>query len=166
MGWKAIILGMILLTLAGPASVLPARPPEGQAALERLLDAWASAWSSKDLTKFMALFTEDAVYEDVTFGEVNQGSEGLRKFATGTFDAFGGLNFELKSRFVSTDGRRGALEWLWRGRQTKDLPGLPATGKPFEVRGASVVEFRDGKISRNADYWDLSTYLRQVGLAK
>jgi steroid delta-isomerase-like uncharacterized protein len=166
MGRKAIILGMILLTLAGPARVLPASSPEDQAALERLLDGWASAWSSKDVAKLLALFTEDAVYEDVTFGEVNQGSQELRKFATGVFDAFADLTFELKSRFVSADGRRGALEWLWRGRQTEDLPGLPATGKPFEVRGASVVEFRDGKISRNADYWDLTTYLRQVGLAK
>ena len=166
MGRKAVILGIILLTLAGPARVLPASPPGDQAALERLLDEWAAAWSSKEVAKLMALFTDDAVYEDVTFGAVNKGSDELRKFATGTFDAFADLTFELKARFVSTDGRRGALEWLWRGRQTKDLPGLPATGKPFEVRGASVVEFRDGKISRNADYWDLTTYLRQVGLAK
>jgi len=34
------------------------------------------------------------------------------------------------------------------------------------VRGASVVEFRDGKISRESDYWDLATYLKQVGLIK
>jgi steroid delta-isomerase-like uncharacterized protein len=58
------------------------------------------------------------------------------------------------------------MEWVWHGRQTKDFPGLPATNKPFEVRGASVVEFRDGKISRDSDYWDLATYTRQVGLAK
>jgi ketosteroid isomerase-like protein len=41
-----------------------------------------------------------------------------------------------------------------------------ATNKPFEVRGATVVDFRDGRISRNSDYWDLTTYLRQVGLAR
>jgi len=28
------------------------------------------------------------------------------------------------------------------------------------------VEFRDGKIARNSDYWDLATYLKQVGLAR
>jgi steroid delta-isomerase-like uncharacterized protein len=55
---------------------------------------------------------------------------------------------------------------VFRGRQVKDFPGIPATDKPFEVRGSSIVEFRDGKISRNSDYWDLATYLRQVGLAK
>jgi ketosteroid isomerase-like protein len=41
-----------------------------------------------------------------------------------------------------------------------------ATNKPFEVRGAAVVGFTDGKISRNSDYWDLATYMKQVGLTK
>jgi steroid delta-isomerase-like uncharacterized protein len=59
-----------------------------------------------------------------------------------------------------------AIEWIWRGRQTKDLPGLPATNKTFEVRGATVVDFTDGKISPNSDYWDLATYMKQVGLTK
>ena len=67
---------------------------------------------------------------------------------------------------MSADGTAGAIEWVWRGRQTKDLPGLPATNKPFEVRGLTVVEFRNGLISRNSDYWDLATYLKQVGATK
>ena len=92
--------------------------------------------------------------------------DSIRKFATDAFEAFADLNFQLKSRFVGADGKWGAMEWVWRGRQTKDFPGLPATNKPFEVRGATVVEFRDGKISRDSDYWDLATYMRQVGLAK
>ena len=37
---------------------------------------------------------------------------------------------------------------------------------PFELRGSTVVEFRDGKISRNSDYWDLATFMKQVGPAK
>ena len=64
------------------------------------------------------------------------------------------------------DGKWGAVEWVWRGKQTKDLPGLPATNRPFQVRGASIVEFRDAKISRCSDYWDLATYMKQVGLIK
>src|ERR1700746_2265429 len=90
----------------------------------------------------------------------------LRDFATAVFGAFEDLKFELKSRVVASDGKSGAMEWTWRGRQTKDLPGLPATNKPFEVRGATVVEFADGRISRDSDYWDLATYMKQVGLTK
>jgi steroid delta-isomerase-like uncharacterized protein len=134
--------------------------------LEHLLDQWAIAWSSNDVEKLLPLFTDSVDYEDVTFGAVNHGSKGLRDFATGAFAAFADLKFELKSRFVAADGKSGAMEWIWRGRQTKDFPNLPATNKPFEIRGATVVEFADGKISRDADYWDLATYMKQVGLAK
>lgn len=48
----------------------------------------------------------------------------------------------------------------------KDLPGLPATHRPFAVRGASIVEFPDAKNSLCSDYWDLTTYMKQVGLVK
>ena len=112
------------------------------------------------------MFTDNIVYEDVTFGAVNQGKTALRDFATATFGAFADLKFELKPRMVAGDGKSGAMEWVWRGRQTKDFHSLPATNKPFEVRGATVVEFNDGKINRNSDYWDLATYMTQVGLTK
>jgi steroid delta-isomerase-like uncharacterized protein len=135
-------------------------------ALERLLEQWAAAWSSSNVEKLLALFTDDVVYEDVTLGAVNHGRDALRDFATAVFAAFDDLKFELKSRVVASDGKAGAMEWTWRGRQTKDLPGLPATDKHFEVRGATVVEFADGKISRDSDYWDLATYMKQVGLTK
>ena len=134
--------------------------------LEYVLDQWALAWSSSDVEKLLPLFADSVDYEDVTLGAVSRGKNALRDFATGVFAAFADLKFELKSRFVAADGKSGAMEWVWRGRQTKDFPGLPATNKPFEVRGVAVVEFTDGKISRNSDYWDLATYMKQVGLTK
>jgi steroid delta-isomerase-like uncharacterized protein len=136
------------------------------AALERLLDEWGAAWTAADPNRLLRIFSDDIVYEDVTFGAVNKGQDALRKFATDTFDAFPGSIFEVKSRFVSEDGKWGSVEWLWRGRQTKDVPGLPATNTAFVLRGASVMEFRDGKISRNSDYWDLETLRKRVGLIK
>jgi len=138
--------------------------PQG---LENLLDEWALAWSSSDVERLLPLFADSVDYEDVTLGAVNHGKNALREFAAGIFPAFADLKFELKSRFVAADGKSGAMEWIMRGRQTKDFPGLQATNKPFEVRGATVVEFTDdGKISRDSDYWDLATYMKQVGLTK
>jgi len=156
------ILLVVVLLLAGFS---PARAAD-VTALERVLDEWGAAWTAADLNRLLPLFTDDVVYEDVTFGAVNKGQDALRKFATGFFDAFPGNAFEVKSRFVSSDGKWGSVEWLWRGRQTKDMPGLPATNTAFELRGASVMEFRDGKISRNSDYWDLETLRKRVGLIK
>ena len=38
------------------------------------------------------------------------------------------------------------------------------TGKPFEVQGVSVIEVRNGLISRNLDYYDAATIMKQVGV--
>ena len=160
---RRILLLVAVLALTPPSTA--AYGADNQA-LERILDQWATAWSSNDSERLLPLFTDNIVYEDVTFGAVNQGKTALRDFATATFGAFEDLKFELKSRMVAADGKSGAMEWVWRGRQTKDFPSLSATNKPFEVRGATVVEFSDGKISRNSDYWDLATYMKQVGLTK
>jgi steroid delta-isomerase-like uncharacterized protein len=158
-----LLIVAIMLALASATSA--ARSADSQA-LQRALDQWAVAWSSSDVDKLLPLFTDSIVYEDVTLGAVSHGGNELRDFATATFGGFADMKFELKSRVVAADGKSGAMEWVWRGRQTKDFPGLPATNKPFEIRGATVVEFTDGKISRNSDYWDLATYMKQVGLTK
>lgn len=160
---RNVLMLITVLTFAVSGSAVRAADTQP---LERVLDQWAVAWSSGDVDKLLPLFADDVRYEDVTLGAVNQGTNALRDFATGTFGAFADLKFELKSRLVAADGRSGAMEWIWRGRQTKDFPGLPATDKPFEVRGATIVDFTDGKISRNSDYWDLATYMKQVGLTK
>jgi ketosteroid isomerase-like protein len=67
----------------------------------------AIAWSSNDAEMLLPLFTDNIVYEDVTFGAVNQGKTTLRDFATATFGAFADLKFELKSRMVAADGNSG-----------------------------------------------------------
>jgi steroid delta-isomerase-like uncharacterized protein len=159
---KMIVLATLFVLVGGGSSARGADTQE----LEHVLDQWALAWSSNNVERLLPLFTDSVEYEDVTLGAVNRGANALRDFATGTFAAFADLKFELKSHFVAADGKSGAMEWIWRGRQTKDFPNLPATNKPFEVRGATVVEFTDGRISRNSDYWDLATYMKQVGLAQ
>lgn len=161
-----LILALVVGLLTGCAVARGADPRTQTTVLDRALSEWTSAWSSGDAAKLMPLFSDDVYYEDVTFAAVMKDKRALRDFATTVFGSFSDLSFEPKSRFVSADGTAGTIEWVWRGRQTKDLPGLPATNKPFEVRGSTVVEFRNGLISRNSDYWDLATYLKQVGTTK
>jgi steroid delta-isomerase-like uncharacterized protein len=130
---------------------------------ERILDDWATAWSSHETEKVLALFTDNCVYEDVTFDVVNHGREKLRAFADGTFAAVPDFKVELKARFVA--GNWAAMEWVMSGTHKGDFPGLPATHKRFSsVQGATIVELQEGKIQRCSDYWDAATFMRQVGL--
>jgi steroid delta-isomerase-like uncharacterized protein len=112
------------------------------------------------MERLLPLFTEDVIYEDVAMGVMNRGAAELRAFAEGVCSRFPDVTFELQSTFA--DGTRGAAEWVMRG--ARDLPGMPATGRRVEVRGASIFEFVGDRIRRCSDYWDMATYLRQLGL--
>ena len=122
---------------------------------------WAY-WSAHDMDRLLSLFTDDAVYEDVTMGAVNRGPAQLRAFGEGFFGGFPDVTFELKSSFAN--GSSGGAEWIMRGTHTGDLPGMPATRKRMEVSGASIFEFAGDKIRRCSDYWDMATFLKQLGL--
>src|SRR5262249_36332237 len=111
--------------------------------------------------RLLALFTDDVMYEDVTMGAVNHGKGELRTFGEGFFAGFPDVTFEVSSRFVS--GTRGGLEWVMRGTHRGDLPGLPATGKQVEGGGASILAFAGESTRRCSDYWDMTTFLRQLG---
>jgi steroid delta-isomerase-like uncharacterized protein len=137
-----------------PATVTPR--------LDRMFEDWAAAWSRHDVEKLFSLCTDDCVYEDVTIGAVNRGKIELTSFASAVFAAFPDFKVQLMSGF--TAGNWAGAEWTMSGTHKGDLPGIPATGKTFAVRGSTICELKAGKIKRNSDYWDMVTFAKQTGL--
>jgi steroid delta-isomerase-like uncharacterized protein len=127
-----------------------------------LFDGWAAAWSSQDIDRILTLCTDDCIYEDVTMSAVSRGKSEIRTFAGAVFGAFPDFKIEMTTGFVAGD--RAAAEWTMSGTHKGDLPNLPATGKRFSIRGATICELRDGRIKRVSDYWDMVTFLKQIGL--
>jgi steroid delta-isomerase-like uncharacterized protein len=135
---------------------------EDRTTQERVLEDWGRYWSAHDMERLLPLFTDDVVYEDVTLGAVNHGKDELRAFGEGFFAGFPDVTFEVTTRFATV--ALGGLEWVMRGTHRGDLPGMPATGRSVEVRGASICEVAGGRIRRCSDYWDMATLLKQLGL--
>ena len=119
---------------------------------------WIDGWNSTDPEKLVAAFTPDGVYEDVTFGITKKGRAELRELHKFFHNAVGGLYVKLVDTHVA-DGH-GTIEWVFGGTDVDVFK----TGKPFSVRGVSVIEVSDGHISRNLDYYDSAAIMRQVGV--
>ena len=131
--------------------------------VEKMMKDYTAAWNSHDVEKILSFFTDDVVYEDVAIGKVNRGKKELNDFISSTLVDFPDVKFELKSGFNAGD--RGASEWVMSGTFAhSSIPEMPATGKSFSLRGASITELHNDKISRNSDYWNLASFLQQVGL--
>jgi steroid delta-isomerase-like uncharacterized protein len=154
---------LVTLTAALAVTILPAIAAStgGELTSKRegtVGEQWIAAWNSHRPDQMLALFTEDIVYEDVAFGVVNHGKAEVRKFAAEEFE--GVPDLELKLLRAHVQGGHGTIEWSFSGTDK----GLFKTGKKFSVRGVTVMDLRDGKISRNLDFYDAATIMRQVGL--
>lgn len=126
-------------------------------------DRYMEAWNSHDGSAVADFMADDATYEDLALGVVHQGRDAIKAFAAQAHD------FSSDYRFVTVSsqqsGNEYALEWEMIGTNTGEASGLPATNKPYRIRGASVgVLDAKGKIKMNRDYWNMADYLIQVGI--
>jgi steroid delta-isomerase-like uncharacterized protein len=126
---------------------------------------WVDFWNTKNVQKatdmFSDVFTEDIVYNDIPTDPVNPVAEGrdqLLAFASGFFATFPNSSFALGQS--ACQGQQGFFEWTWTA---VDKPGFFGTDKSFTVRGVAVIALQGKRISRNSDFWDLATVLRQLG---
>ena len=130
---------------------------------EQLLRRHYDAWSTADGDAILACFTADGCMEDVALEATFAGPAGIRQMAARVLDAMAPLQWT--PTLIAVDGSVAFSEWCMTGTHSDGLPRIgPATGKPFTVRGSSVDEIHDGLIHRHRDYWNLTTYQRQVGL--
>ena len=130
--------------------------------IEKMLKDENAAWNTHDVDKIATFYTDDCVKEDVAIGRATRGKMEMKALVGGAFAAIPDMRIELVTLFDCGD--RAATEWVMTGSYSNDFPGLPvATGRRFSVRGASIMELRGGRISRISDYWDFSSFVRQVG---
>ena len=163
------LLAALLVLLPGSvagASAQEASPAASPAAiaLPPLLAEWAAAWTAHDPDRMLALYAPDGVYEEVPTNTVARGHDAIRAFLEFNFAVFSDVEVRPEAGFQGGGG--AALQAVFAGRYTGQLPGLPAgTGQPFAVRFASVFELDGGLIRHNTDYFDNYDFLAQLGAA-
>jgi steroid delta-isomerase-like uncharacterized protein len=128
-----------------------------------LLDENA-AWNAHDVEKIASFYTEDCIKEDVALGTSTRGKEEMNALHHRVFAAFPDLHIELTSYFHTDEW--AASEWIMSGTYSHQLPGMPpATGRSFSLRGSTIMKLQGGRISRVSDYWNLLSFLEQLGLS-
>jgi steroid delta-isomerase-like uncharacterized protein len=151
---RTLALIACIISICAVLALAGHRKPSASDAVQKEFDAW----NAHDAEKVAALFTDDAVYEDVTYGEIAHGHDELKKLAAGFFTAVPDLKLELVA--ASREGEHGSAEWKFSGTDV----GLYKTGKKFSVRGASLFTMRGAQFSANKDFYDSASIMRQVGV--
>jgi steroid delta-isomerase-like uncharacterized protein len=116
---------------------------------KRVMDDFIAAVSSHDAEKIATCFTEDCFYQDMALGGIMRGREAVKAGYSDIFVTIPDFKLEIISLFISNNWL--GSEWVMTGTSTK--------GKSFSTQGASFSELREGKIKRNTDYYDPSSFL-------
>jgi len=132
-----------------------------QSDLRRMLEDYYEAWSSHDMDRIASFFTDDCLYDDVPMSSCQHGKEELKTSWSQFFTTC--PDFRVEPKAIFGGGEWACSEWVMTGTQSGDWPGMPATGKRFSIVGASIIELSEGRIRRNADYWDMVSLLTQLG---
>jgi len=119
------------------------------------------------LDKALAGIAEDAEFTDVPTGRTLRGPEGYRQSILTFTEGFPGSRLEITKAFGTED--EVIIEYVGRGTHKGLLllhagPPIPATGRSAEVRFCNVYQFSNGKVVSVHTYYDLMTFLQQLGL--
>ena len=160
------ILMLLISTLYASSMSPVSRAREATArseALPEIAFAFSEAWSSGDPEQLVAIYAEDALFEEVVLGgAVTHGRDELRTYAGAVFAAFPDFTAAPVNAFAS--GNRVVVEWILTGTYTGQFGPLPpGSGQEVDVRVATVLELTDnGLIQRDSEYWDFATVLTQL----
>ena len=127
--------------------------------MRKILEAFAA----KDIESMQAMIHDDVVDDFVALG-VLEGREAVASFFSGLMAAIPDMQLTIH-RIVGYDERVAFGQWSYSGTFTGGaFQGIEPTGSRVELRGIDVMEFDNGRLSRNTIYYDGLGFARQIGL--
>jgi steroid delta-isomerase-like uncharacterized protein len=106
-------------------------------------------------------YAAHAVVEDSMYSQPLVGRDAIMARKHVILTAASDAQITITNRVVH--GNQVTAEWVATGKHTGDLPGLPASGRTFTLRGVTVVIRENGKTVREALYYDVGELHRQLG---
>ena len=133
-----------------------------------LVNKFFGAMSSGDVDTALSVLHEDCVNTDTATGQVMTGLDENRADMENWLSMFSDMKVEAVNQVES--GNMVATEMKMSGVNTGDMhmpdgSKIPATGKSVEMTGCQVSEFKDGKMIRAPQYYNMMTMMAQLGLA-
>jgi steroid delta-isomerase-like uncharacterized protein len=136
--------------------------------LNKTTQEFMAAFNSHDVDKILSLYTDDCIVEDVAKGKVYHGMQEFKKYNNDYFAAFPDARLEFKIDIRLGDW--AAYEWVMTGTHrgilpaSKNMPEMSPTNKKFSIRGATISQIRNDKVIRETNYYDMASFMMQLGL--
>jgi steroid delta-isomerase-like uncharacterized protein len=124
----------------------------------------SAAINGKKEADFLALHSDDAVFDDMTQPTQMKGKDEAKKWFKMFLTAFPDANFANSNQWAVDDFVIN--ESTMTGTQKGPLPGIPATKKTVTIHGVDIGQLKDGKFVHGWFYGDGMEMAMQLGLVK
>jgi predicted ester cyclase len=125
-----------------------------------VVTALYEAYNSHDAEAAGALYAPDGRHAEVATGQARTGGTAIAEGLAGLLAAFPDARWEEQARIV--DGDRAAVTYILTGTLQQKFGPFEPAGQRLELRGAHVLEVGPDGIRVCEDYWDASSFGRQM----
>jgi steroid delta-isomerase-like uncharacterized protein len=119
-------------------------------------------WNTANIPGILTFYDEGITWRNVALEETYQGKEQVEEFLERLYTAFPDLSFTVSHKIAR--GNNVAEQWLLKGTHKGPFLGVPATNRPVEIPGMSMIEMREGRFLRDTFYFDAGIVMRQMRL--
>ncbi len=148
------LAGLFVVVACQPAAEQPASP-DYAAEYGPAVDVIIDAWNSKAYDKLDGVLAAD--FTRIAPDQNADGLEGMKAFMAQGHAAY--PDFAITSNQRAYAPGVAFVEWTATGTDS----GVGGSGKRFEVSGATMLRFANGKITHEIVYFDTATLMRQLG---
>lgn len=122
---------------------------------------WHEAFGTEELKRNYHKYLHDKFTADFFNGqEINK----LQYIKQDQQFAAAFRNNKIKVIDQVAEGDKVVSVMIWTAIQIEDIPGIPATGKLFEIRGIAIDHFKDEKVIKHYALFDQLKMMRQLGV--
>ena len=134
--------------------------------VEKVLDAYISAWNNHDIEKISSFYAKDVIWYDLTSDTKIQGKGKVSKAITDYFIGYVPNMYWVNSGDIFVSGNTVVYEWVYGGTFNGYWGETKITNKDFMIKGISTTTINDdGKIIATKDYYDLASFTRVLGVS-
>jgi steroid delta-isomerase-like uncharacterized protein len=119
---------------------------------DRILQIALAAWREGNFVEVVDQFNDQFTFTDHALGLEFKDKGRLTEFLAKIRERF--PDSERKANTLFSGGERVITEWTLTATQTEPFLGGQLRKVPIRVRGISVVQIKNGKISQWSDYYD------------
>jgi steroid delta-isomerase-like uncharacterized protein len=119
---------------------------------DRILQTALAAWRQGNVVAAAEQFNDQFTFTDHALGLEFKDKRRLTEFLAKTRELF--PDSERRENIIFSSGDRVISEWTLTATKTEPFLGGSSVKVPIRVRGISVVQIKNGKISEWSDYYD------------